>query len=402
MRHATNADSCRRFQLEAEVTGGLEHPGVVPVYALGTGEDGRPFYAMRFIRGETLKEAIERFHAGHERSEGQRRIELRQLLGRFIAVCNAIEYAHSRGVVHRDIKPSNIMLGNYGETLVVDWGLAKALGHRGENAPPEERTLVPSSGSGSSETQAGSAIGTPAYMSPEQAEGRIDEIGPASDVYSLGATLYTILTGKEPFEAPDVGQVLAKVQKGDFVPPRDCNREVPNALNAICLKAMSLSAKDRYFSCALLANDVEHWLADEPVTALKDPLSDRTVRWIKRHRVLAAAGAALMATALVSLVIGTALLGCANSEIKAANLEIRDAVTEARKQRDDATKQRGGNHRQRFSRGEVSKGSPGHRPVLHYGQRNQLVRNSNVPGCSRATADRGEEILRRLPQTTQR
>ena len=125
-------------------------------------------------------------------------------------------------------------------------------------------------------------------MSPEQSEGRIDDMGPASDVYSLGATLYTILTGKEPFESTIVGVILGKVQTGDFVPPRERTTGVPRALDAVCLKAMSLLPKDRYPSCAALASDIEHWLADEPVTALRDPLSDRTIRWIKRHRVLTA------------------------------------------------------------------------------------------------------------------
>jgi eukaryotic-like serine/threonine-protein kinase len=217
--------------------------------------------------------------------------------------------------------------------LVVDWGLAKALGRRDEHAPPDEHTLVPSSGSGSSETLPGSAIGTPAFMSPEQSEGRIDEIGPASDVYSLGATLYTLLTGKDPFESPVIGVILGKVQTGDFVPPRELNRSVPAALNAICLKAMKLSPKDRYPSCAALANDIEHWLADEPVGALKDPISDQAIRWIKRHRAVAAATAALIAAIVVSLTIGTALLSRANSEIKAV-------AAEAQKQRDDATEQR--------------------------------------------------------------
>jgi WD40 repeat protein/serine/threonine protein kinase len=339
-RHADNKDSRARFLQEAEVTGGLEHPGIVPVYGLGASSDGRPYYAMRFIRGQTFKEAIEQFYSGKPRSESERRIELRQLLTRFVAVCNAIEYAHSRGVIHRDIKPSNIMLGKYGETLVVDWGLAKALKQRSEHAPPDEHTLVPSSGSGSSETLPGSAIGTPAYMSPEQSEGRIDEIGPASDVYSLGATLYSILTGKDPFESSMIGVILAKVQTGDFVPPRERNPTVPRALDAVCLKAMSLQPQDRYPSCAALASDVEHWLADEPVTALADPLSDRAIRWIKRHRVLAATAAALMTAAIISLLVGTTLLGRANREIQKANHDIETAAAEARSQRDEATEQR--------------------------------------------------------------
>lgn len=346
-RHASRSDSRSRFLLEAEITGGLEHPGVVPVYALGTSADGRPYYAMRFIQGETLKEAVEKFHADQTAPEQQRRIDLRQLLNRFIAVCNAIEYAHSRGVIHRDIKPSNIMLGRYGETLVVDWGLAKALGRRSADAPPLEQTLIPS-GSGSSETLAGSAIGTPAYMGPEQAAGRIDEIGPASDVYSLGATLYMLLTGKEPFEGPDLGGVLEKVQKGDFVPPRERNRAVPAPLDAICRKAMKLAPQDRYPSCAALASDVEHWLADEPVSAFAEPASVRASRWIRRHRGLTAGGAVLMAALFIGLIAGTAILGRANSRIA-------DHAKEADRQRDvaegeraDATRQREIAEKERF------------------------------------------------------
>jgi WD40 repeat protein/serine/threonine protein kinase len=332
-RHADNADSRARFLREAEITGGLEHPGIVPVYGLGINPDGRPYYAMRFIRGQTFKEAIERFHFADARTESERRIELRQLLGRFLAVLNAVEYAHSRGIIHRDLKPNNIMLGNYGETLVVDWGLCKALGHREPAAAIGEHTLIPSSSSGSSETLAGSAIGTPAYMSPEQSEGRIEDMGPASDVYSLGATLYTILTGKEPFESTSIGVILSKVQTGDFVRPRERNPSVPPGLDAICLKAMSLFPKDRYASCAALATDLEHWLANEPVTAFREPLSHRGVRWIKRHRVLAATSTALLAAAFISLAVGTLLLGRANTEIRIASAE-------AANQRDEATKAR--------------------------------------------------------------
>ncbi|HET6325065.1 MAG TPA: protein kinase, partial [Planctomycetaceae bacterium] len=300
-RHTDDADSRARLLREAEITGRLEHPGIVPVYGLGMDSDGRPYYAMRFIRGQTFKEGIERFYAADQRSEGERRIELRQLLTRFIAVCNAIAYAHSRGVIHRDLKPSNIMLGKYGETLVVDWGLCKALGHREPEEMPGEQTLVPSSASGSSETLPGSAIGTPSYMSPEQSEGRIDDVGPTSDVYSLGATLYTILTGKEPFESSGIGAVLAKVQSGDFVPPRDRNKSVPPAMNAICVKAMSLSPKDRYQSCAALASDIERWLADEPVTAYPEPWFTRARRRVRQHRALATGVTAAAVVAAVGL-----------------------------------------------------------------------------------------------------
>jgi serine/threonine-protein kinase len=165
-KYADDLASRGRFVIEAEITGGLEHPGIVPVYGLGAYPNGRPYYAMRFIRGDSLKDAIERFHSAEKpgRAAGERSLALRQLLRRFVDVCNAIAYAHNRGVLHRDLKPANIMLGPYGETLVVDWGLAKAVGRHEENAASGEYTLVPSSGSGSSETLPGSAMGTPGYL----------------------------------------------------------------------------------------------------------------------------------------------------------------------------------------------------------------------------------------------
>ncbi len=200
-RFADDPTSRQRFLLEAEITGGLEHPGVVAVYGLGTYADGRPYYAMRYIRGDSLKEAIDLFHGdeGLKADAGRRSLEFRKLPRRFLDVCNAIDYAHSRGVIHRDIKPANIILGRHGETLVIDWGLAKAVGR--DDPTVGEQTLTPSSSGGSSETVPGSALGTPAYMSPEQAAGDLDRLGPRSDVYSLGATLYCLLIGKPPFEA---------------------------------------------------------------------------------------------------------------------------------------------------------------------------------------------------------
>jgi tRNA A-37 threonylcarbamoyl transferase component Bud32 len=208
--HADDPVSRQRFLVEAEITGGLEHPGIVPVYGLGTYRDGRPYYAMRFIRGDSLKEAIEHFHADAalKKDPGRRSLELRKLLRRFLDVCNAIEYAHSRGVLHRDIKPGNVIRGKHGETLVVDWGLAKAVGKADTDLASGERPVMPSSASGSAETLPGSALGTPSYMSPEQARGDLERLGARSDVYSLGATLYCLLSGKAPFGGDDAGAVL--------------------------------------------------------------------------------------------------------------------------------------------------------------------------------------------------
>jgi len=310
--HAHDPASRQRFLLEAEVTGGLEHPGIVPVYGLGTHGDGRPFYAMRFIRGDTLKEAIDRFHneKALKNDAGRRLLELRKLLHRFTDVCNAIDYAHSRGVLHRDIKPANIVVGRYGETLVVDWGLAKATGKSDPSAG--ERTLMPSSASGSSETLPGSALGTPAYMSPEQAEGDLDRLSARSDVYSLGATLYCVLTGRPPFTG-DVVDVISAVQRGDFRPPRQLDSNIDPALEAVCLKAMALRPADRYPTPRALAEDVEKWAADEPVTAWREPVSRRTRRWARRNRTAVTAAS----VALVAGVVGLAAVLAVQTKAKA-------------------------------------------------------------------------------------
>ncbi len=260
--HAHDPVSQSRFVLEAKVTGRLEHPGIVPVYGLGRYADGRPYYAMRFIEGETLKQAIERFHANEaaKRESREREIAFRRLLRSVIDACNAVAYAHSRGVVHRDLKPENIMLGRFGETLVVDWGVAKPqAGSTGEaGVEPSLEALTDES----SLTRPGSAIGTPRYMSPEQAAGELERVGPASDVYSLGATLYCLLVGHGPFPSGGLEDVLGRVRRGIFPAPRRLRRSIDPTLEAISLKAMSLRPEDRHASPLALAEEIEAWLAD--------------------------------------------------------------------------------------------------------------------------------------------
>jgi serine/threonine-protein kinase len=323
--HADDPTSRQRFLLEAEVTGRLEHPGIVPVYGLGTYGDGRPYYAMRFIRGDSLKEAIEHFHADEtwKQAPGRRSLELSKLLRRFLDVCNAIDYAHSRGVLHRDIKPANVILGRHGETLVVDWGLAKTIGRSDPGSG--ERTLVPSSASGSAETLPGSALGTPAYMSPEQAEGDLSRLGPRSDVYSLGATLYCLLTGRPPLEG-DIADVVRAVQKGDFLPPRQVDTSIDRALEAVCLKAMSLKPEDRYATPKFLADEIERWLAGEPVSAWPEPWTARARRRLARHRTLVAAGAAAVAVAIAGLAAVLIVQAHDNQRLVASNDQLRAAV----------------------------------------------------------------------------
>jgi serine/threonine-protein kinase len=271
-RFAGDAESRTRFLQEAEITGGLEHPGIVPVYGLGSYADGRPFYAMRLIQGETLKDAIRKLHAGEPG------VTLRGLLTCFVAVCNAVAYAHSRGILHRDLKPANVMLGKYGETLLLDWGLAKAVGHElAEQATHgfDESALRPHSGDSSTETRIGTAVGTPSFMSPEQAAGRLEQVGQESDVYGLGATLYAILTGRAPVEIKGSAETMEKVRKGDWQPPCKIKPQTPPALDAVCRKSMAMKPEDRYPTALALAADIDAWLADEPVAAHAEPWTAR-------------------------------------------------------------------------------------------------------------------------------
>jgi serine/threonine protein kinase/tetratricopeptide (TPR) repeat protein len=339
--HADDPVSRNRFLIEAEITGGLEHPGIVPVYGLGTYADGRPYYAMRFIKGDSLKQASARFHADDSlRNEpGRRSLELRKLLRRFTDVCNAIDYAHSRGVLHRDIKPGNIIVGKHGETLVVDWGLAKPLGRVEAGSDTGERTLIPSSASGSAETLPGSALGTPAYMSPEQASGDLQRLGRHSDVYSLGATLYYILTGKPPFQGEDVGEVLGKVQRGEFAPPRQLNPSLDKALEAVCMKAMANQTEERYTSCRALAEDVERWMADEPVAAWREPWTRTTMRWLTRHRTAVTGVAVATMAAVVGLAAVLSVQTRANEQLKVKNEALAIAQRETAIERDQKAKE---------------------------------------------------------------
>jgi tetratricopeptide (TPR) repeat protein/tRNA A-37 threonylcarbamoyl transferase component Bud32 len=330
-RHADDQASRWRFVLEAEVTGGLEHPGIVPFYGLGSYSDGRPYYAMRFIKGDNLKAAIAKFHANSPRFDS---LAFRELLGRFADVCQAVAYAHSRGVLHRDLKPGNIMLGKYGETLVVDWGLAKTTGRR-DSTEAGDQTLKPHSGGESSATVAGHALGTPAYMSPEQAAGDWEHLGPASDVHSLGATLYELLTGKPPFATGMIDVLLQDVRSGTFLAPRRVTSNVPKPLEAVCLKAMALTPASRYGSPLALAADVDRWLADEPVGAWREPTSVRFRRWIRKHaRLVSGMGAALLVA-----VAGLALLAWQREQARLAVTKEQAATALERDQKEAAHQQ---------------------------------------------------------------
>ena len=217
-RCADDAPSRARFLLEARSPAGSSIRGSCRSTAWAPTPTAGRYYAMRFIRGDSLqgRHRASSTKPTTGRDPGKRTLELRNLLDRFIDVCNAIDYAHSRGVLHRDMKPANVMLGPYGETLVVDWGLAKAgRAVRRQSHDTGEATLRPDVGRRLGADAAG-RLGTPAYMSPEQAAGRLDQLGPASDVYSLGATLYHLLTGQPPFEDKDIATILRQVAARRF------------------------------------------------------------------------------------------------------------------------------------------------------------------------------------------
>ncbi len=327
-RHADHRTSQARFVMEAEITGKLEHPGIVPIYGLGHDPLGRPYYAMRFIQGDSLAEAINRFHDpdGPYRDPGRRTLQLRELLGRFLDVCDALAYAHSRGVLHRDLKPGNVMLGPFGETLVVDWGLALNL----KEIPGDlESTHAPlktsKADTDSLPSEQGSIVGTLQYMPPEQAEGAIDQLGPRSDVYGLGAILYDLLTGRHPVTGTTQQELIEAVRQGNLIPLRQIRVDIPRPLEAICLKALSLRPEDRYATPRALASDIKSFLADEPVTAYREPLPDRFRRWSRRHRVLVSTLAATLIVGVLGLGSTLAVQRQKNQELSEKNGELTQA-----------------------------------------------------------------------------
>ncbi len=267
-----SGEMSRRMLHEARIVALLEHPGIVPIHDVGTLPDGRVFYAMKYVEGQTLDQY---------RRYGQNRSELLRI---YQKLCDAIAFAHSRGVVHRDLKPANIMIGGFGEVLVMDWGIAISL-NRPEIASPdfakEAKPQVPVSN-----TSPGTIIGTPEYMSPEQARGDRDQIDHRSDIYSLGAVLYFLLVGRSPFAGEDPATIREKVVSGQFPALRSLDRKLPRALEAICSKAMARNRELRYSSVTELSDDISRLLDDQTVKAYRENLLERIWRWVNRNKVI--------------------------------------------------------------------------------------------------------------------
>lgn len=312
----------KRFEREARITSRLDHPGIVPVHTILSTADAQLCYAMRFIKGDTLQEAINRFHkdqfAGRFRGS-----EFRNLLRRFQAVCEIVAYAHGQGVIHRDIKPSNIMLGAFGETLLVDWGLAKTLDPSDAPISVENSLEIPSSSVSPTETQQGQCIGTPAFASPEQLSGQLEKINECSDVFSLGATLYSLLTGEHLLQFCELPEYMKRIQEDRTQNARDRCRAVPVPLNAICAKSLAVKPAARYQSPLDLAGDIDRYLADEPISILCESWWLRTSRWLRKHSVLAASTLVLIFVGLTAAIVSSLVLSDKNQQLSQAVAELQ-------------------------------------------------------------------------------
>jgi len=263
---ASSPGLAARLLREARILARLEHPGIVPVHDVGTLADGRVFYAMKFVEGHRLDRHLQQIPSVPER------------LRLFGKICEAVAFAHACGILHRDLKPENVMVGPFGEVLVMDWGLAKSLHPQPEDgdtlidespAPPSDdsfATPAPNTSDSSVHTAHGSILGTPGYMSPEQARGDVTHLDQRSDVFALGALLLYLLTGRPP------------------APPALQDR-IPRPLVAMCRKAMAADPASRYPSASDLAADVARFLDSEPVSAYPEGLFGKAGRFISRHRI---------------------------------------------------------------------------------------------------------------------
>ncbi len=296
-RRTVDAGTLQRFIREAQITGRLDHPGVVPIHELARDENDRLYFTMKYVEGHTLKQVLQ------EHRDGSQQWTLPRIIDAMIRVCETLAFAHSREVIHRDLKPSNVMVGKFGEVYVMDWGLAKVLGE----AESEINAAADAEEDSSSyRTMYGAAIGTPFYMPPEQAAGKLDQLDCRTDVYAAGAILYEILTGQRPYwsDPPPTGMsVIRKVLDGPPKDIRELNRKAAPELVAISQKAMNRKMADRYQSASDLAEDLRAFLSQRIVSAHKTGLLTRLKKWVSRNQSLTIAGMLALLTTIGAMCV---------------------------------------------------------------------------------------------------
>jgi serine/threonine protein kinase len=312
-----SAQQMARFEREAQITGRLNHPGIVPVFSLKQDNSQQPCYVMRFIDGNTLRQRVEQLHqSATSDRDFFSTLEFRQLLQSFIALCNIVAYAHDQGIIHRDIKPENIILGPFGETMLMDWGLAKVLTEPAANLPPIPVSNIAETVTNRAlKTVDGQVMGTPAYASPEQMQGRVDLTDSRSDIYSLGATLHFLLYGTN--ERTDKSESSPMNRNGSVVPKR---------LAAICRKALENRIEDRYQSVSTLREDLERFLAGEAISVVPETAWSRFVRSVRRRPGLSAATLVGVTMAILAGIAGSLMLNQKNRELSATNKQLASAI----------------------------------------------------------------------------
>ncbi len=334
-----------RFVREAEITAQLQHPGIVPIYSLNVNDAGSN-YTMPLVSGSTLHNLIVDTHEklGPRPNRDQWQSGIRPLLIHFIAACHAIDYAHSQQVLHRDIKPANIIIGQQGQTLVLDWGCAKKFNEADHEIEPleienDELEEIFGEGFSSRMTVAESVMGTLEFMSPEQAGGKGSSVGPASDIFGLGATLFHLITGDFAIQTSgsdtkEIDSALKQVRQCDFRRVEEVAPRVPPAIAAICHRAMATNPAQRYATADDLARDVDAFLAGTPVSAYQESWTDRTGRFVKRHRTLFTTLLGVLLVGFASAVLlalmanlQRAALTDKNNELANLNIQLEKSVT---------------------------------------------------------------------------
>lgn len=291
-----STDTLSRFLTEARITGQLDHPSIVPVYEIARREDGSTYYTMKLVRGRTLSAAL---------AECRSLADRLKLLSHFVDVCNAIAYAHNRHVIHRDIKTKNIMIGEFGETVLLDWGLAKVITREEAVGETETSSVITAPDTlSTSETLDGQVVGSPHYMSPEQARGQISELDERSDIWSLGAVLYEILTGFRPFHGMKLAAIIQATRQGTVKPVREICPETPSELAAVAEKALSFQKEDRYQHAKELADEIEAFRSGLRVTAYDYTSWELLRRFILKNKLISA----IISIFLLFLLIGSGMI----------------------------------------------------------------------------------------------